>query len=186
MDIFSVLALVGGLATFLYGMHIMGNGLETLAGSKLEQILEKMTSNRLKAATLGLGVTAVIQSSSATTVMVIGLVNSKIIKLHQAIGVILGANIGTTVTAWLLSLTGISSTVLILQFCKPSAFSPILAAIGIVFVMFLKSEKKHQIGIIFIGFALLMFGMETMSDSMAPLKDMPEFGQLMVMFTNPI
>ena len=186
MDIFSVLALVGGLATFLYGMHIMGNGLETLAGSKLEQILEKMTSNRLKAATLGLGVTAVIQSSSATTVMVIGLVNSKIIKLRQAIGVILGANIGTTVTAWLLSLTGISSTVLILQFCKPSAFSPILAATGVIFVMFLKSEKKHQLGIIFIGFAILMFGMETMSDSMAPLKDMPEFGQLMVMFTNPI
>ncbi|MBQ4340044.1 MAG: Na/Pi cotransporter family protein [Firmicutes bacterium] len=186
MDIFSVLALVGGLATFLYGMHIMGNGLETLAGSKLEQILEKMTSNRLKAAALGLGVTAVIQSSSATTVMVIGLVNSKIIKLRQAIGVILGANIGTTVTAWLLSLTGISSTVLILQFCKPSAFSPILAAIGVIFVMFLKSEKKHQLGIIFIGFAILMFGMETMSDSMAPLKDMPEFGQLMVMFTNPI
>ena len=186
MDIFSILSLIGGLAMFLYGMNIMGKGLETLAGSKLEHILEKMTSNRIKAALLGTGVTAVIQSSSATTVMVIGLVNSKIMKLRQAIGVILGAKIGTTVTAWILSLTGISSTMILLQLCKPSSFSPILAAIGIVFVMFLKSERKSQIGIIFIGFAILMFGMDAMSDAMSPLKDMPQFAEIMVMFSNPI
>ncbi|MDO4482146.1 MAG: Na/Pi cotransporter family protein [Bacillota bacterium] len=186
MDIFSILNLIGGLAMFLYGMNVMGKGLETLAGSKLEQILEKMTSNRLKAALLGTGVTAVIQSSSAATVMVIGLVNSKIMKLRQAIGVILGAKIGTTVTAWLLSLTGISSTFILLQLCKPSSFSPVLAAVGIVFLMFMKSERKHHLGIIFIGFAVLMFGMETMSAAMAPLKDMPQFAQIMTMFSNPL
>ena len=186
MDIFSILTLTGGLAMFLYGMNVMGKGLETLAGGKLEQILEKMTSNRLKAALLGTGVTAVIQSSSAATVMVIGLVNSKIMKLRQAIGVILGAKIGTTVTAWLLSLTGISSTFILLQLCKPSSFAPVLAAVGIVFIMFMKSERKHHIGIIFIGFAVLMFGMETMSGAMAPLKDMPQFAEIMTMFSNPL
>lgn len=186
MDIFNLLTLVGGLALFLYGMNVMGKGLETLAGGKLELILEKMTSNRFKAVGLGAAVTAVIQSSSATTVMVIGLVNSKIMKLRQAIGVILGAKIGTTITAWLLSLTGISSTFILLQLCKPSSFSPILAAIGIVFIMFSKSEKKNHLGIIFLGFAVLMFGMEAMGDAMAPLKDMPQFAELMIMFSNPI
>ncbi len=186
MDIFSIFTLIGGLAFFLYGMNIMGKGLETLAGSKLEMILERMTSSRIKAAALGVGVTSVIQSSSATTVMVIGLVNSKIMKLRQAIGVILGAKIGTTVTAWLLSLTGISSAFFLLQLCKPSSFSPILAAIGIIFIMFCKSEKKHHLGIIFIGFALLMFGMETMSGAMEPLKDMPQFANILVMFSNPV
>ncbi len=186
MDIFSIFTLIGGLAFFLYGMNIMGKGLETLAGGKLEMILERMTSSRIKAAALGVGVTSVIQSSSATTVMVIGLVNSKIMKLRQAIGVILGAKIGTTVTAWLLSLTGISSAFFVLQLCKPSSFSPILAAIGIIFIMFCKSERKHHLGIIFIGFALLMFGMETMSGAMEPLKDMPQFADILLMFSNPV
>ena len=186
MDFFNLLTMIGGLALFLYGMNTMGNGLETMAGGKLEQILEKMTSSSIKAVLLGAGVTATIQSSSATTVMVIGFVNSGIMKLRQAIGVIYGAKIGTTITAWLLSLTGISSDNFFVRLFKPSSFSPVLAAIGIYFVLFSKKEKKKNIGVIFLGFAILMFGMESMSDAMRPLADMPEFRSMLTLFSNPI
>lgn len=186
MDFFGLLTMVGGLALFLYGMDTMGNALSKLAGGRLEQILEKATNNKLKAVLLGTGVTAVIQSSSATTVMVVGFVNSGIIKLTQAVGIIMGANIGTTVTSWLLSLAGIESESFILQLLKPSSFSPVLAMIGIVLIMFVKSEKKKDIGTIMIGFALLMFGMETMSGAVKPLADVPEFTSLFTAFQNPI
>jgi len=186
MDFFTILTMIGGLAMFLYGMNVMGGGLEKMAGGKLEQILEKMTSNNLKAVGLGTVVTAVIQSSSATTVMVIGFVNSGIMKLKQAIGVIYGAKIGTTITAWILSLAGITGTSFILKLFKPTSFSPILAAVGIYFLMFSKHEKKKNIGIIFLGFAVLMFGMDTMSDAMSPLADMPEFVNILTYFTNPL
>jgi len=166
MDIFDALNMIGGLSLFLYGMHVMGNGLSKMAGGKLEKILEKLTTKRIFAVLLGAGVTAVIQSSSATTVMVVGFVNSGIMKLSQAVGIIMGANIGTTITSWLLSLTGIEGSTIWLKLLKPSSFSPVLAAIGILFVMSGKGEsKKKDLGSIMLGFAILMFGMETMSGS---------------------
>lgn len=186
MDVFGVLAMIGGLALFLYGMNAMGNGLEKLSGGKLEAILEKLTSNTIKAVLLGAGVTAVIQSSSATTVMVVGFVNSGIMKLSQVIGIIMGANVGTTITSWILSLTGIESSNLFIKFLKPSSFTPILAVIGVAFLLFAKSEKKKNIGNILIGFAILMFGMEAMSDAVKPLANVPEFTDILLMFRNPI
>lgn len=162
MDIFNILNMIGGLSLFLYGMSIMGNGLSKVAGGKLETILEKLTTRRILAVLLGAGVTAVIQSSSATTVMVVGFVNSGIMKLSQAVGIIMGANIGTTITSWMLSLTGIEGSTIWLKLLKPSSFSPVLAAIGIILVMSSGGEsKKKDVGGILLGFAILMFGMET-------------------------
>lgn len=186
MDIFSVLSMIGGLAMFLYGMETMGDGLAKTAGGKLEQILEKLTSTPIKGVLLGAAVTAVIQSSSATTVMVVGFVNSGIMKLSQAVGIIMGANVGTTVTSWIVSLAGIESNNILLQFLKPTSFCPILALIGIIFIMFTKDEKKHDIGGILLGFAVLMFGMDTMSNSVKPLADVPEFTGILTMFSNPL
>ena len=186
MNIFSILTLIGGLALFLYGMKAMGDGLTMLSGGRMEQLLEKLTSTRFSGVLLGLAVTAVIQSSSATTVMVVGFVNSGIMKLEQAVGVIMGANIGTTVTSWLLSLTGVSGNAVWIKLLKPSSFSPVLALIGICFLMFSKKEKKHNIGMILMGFAILMFGMETMSDAVAPLADDSRFTSILLMFSNPV
>lgn len=186
MDIFGILTLVGGLALFLYGMSVMGGGLEKLSGGKLEMILERLTSNPIKAVFLGAGVTAVIQSSSATTVMVVGFVNSGIMKLSQAIGIIMGANVGTTVTSWILSLTGIQGESLVIKLLKPSSFSPVLALIGIILYMAGKNDKKKDMGEILLGFAVLMFGMESMSDAVKPLADVPEFTNILTMFRNPI
>ena len=186
MDIFSVLSMIGGLAMFLYGMETMGDGLAKTAGGKLEKILEKPTSTPIKGVLLGAAVTAVIQSSSATTVMVVGFVNSGIMKLSQAVGIIMGANIGTTVTSWIVSLAGIESNNILLQFLKPTSFCPILALIGIIFIMFTKDEKKHDIGGILLGFAVLMFGMDTMSNAVKPLADVPEFTGILTMFSNPL
>ena len=186
MDFFSILTLLGGLALFLYGMNVMGDGLEKVSGGKMEKILETLTSNPLKAVGLGAAVTAVIQSSSATTVMVVGFVNSGIMKLSQAVGVIMGANIGTTITSWILSLSGIQSDNFFIQLFKPTTFSPVLALIGVAFLMFAKSEKKKDIGTIFIGFAVLMFGMESMSGAVKPLADVPEFTGILTKFSNPI
>lgn len=186
MDIFSVLSMIGGLAMFLYGMETMGDGLAKTAGGKLEQILEKLTSTPIKGVLLGAAVTAVIQSSSATTVMVVGFVNSGIMKLSQAVGIIMGANVGTTVTSWIVSLAGIESNNILLQFLKPTSFCPILALIGIIFIMFTKDEKKHDIGGILLGFAVLMFGMDTMSNAVKPLADVPEFTGILTMFSNPL
>lgn len=187
MDIFNFLNMIGGLSLFLYGMSIMGNGLSKMSGGKLETILEKLTTKRIFAVLLGAGVTAVIQSSSATTVMVVGFVNSGIMKLSQAVGIIMGANIGTTITSWMLSLTGIEGSTIWLKLLKPSSFSPVLAAIGIILVMASKSEsKKKDIGGILLGFAILMFGMETMSGAVSGLADNPSFTRLMTAFSNPV
>ena len=187
MDIFSILNMIGGLSLFLYGMSIMGNGLSKMAGGKLENILEKLTTRRIFAVLLGAGVTAVIQSSSATTVMVVGFVNSGIMKLSQAVGIIMGANIGTTITSWMLSLTGIEGNAIWVKMLKPSSFSPILAAIGIILVMSGKGEsKKKDIGGILLGFAILMFGMETMSASVAGLASNESFTNFMTAFKNPV
>lgn len=186
MDIFSLLTLLGGLALFLFGMNTMGDGLEKLSGGKLERTLERMTDNTFKGFLLGAGVTAVIQSSSATTVMVVGFVNSGIMKLAQAIGIIMGANVGTTITAWLLSLTGIEGDSLVLNLLKPSGFAPILAFIGIAFLMFAKNGKKKDVGTILVGFAVLMFGMDMMSGAVKPLADVPEFTSILTMFSNPL
>ena len=186
MDFFSILTMLGGLALFLYGMQVMGDGLAKISGGKLEKILENLTSSKLRAVLLGLGVTAVIQSSSATTVMVVGFVNSGIMKLTQAVGIIMGANIGTTVTAWILSLAGIESNNFFMSILKPSSFAPILALIGIVLLMFTKSSRKKDIGAILVGFAVLMFGMDTMSAAVKPLADVPEFTNLLLAFSNPI
>lgn len=186
MDIFNVLSMIGGLSLFLYGMHVMGDALAKMSGGRLEKILEKLTTNKIMAVLLGAGVTAVIQSSSATTVMVVGFVNSGIMKLKQAVGIIMGANIGTTVTSWLLSLTGIGGDSVFVKLLKPSSFSPVLALIGVIFLIFCKNEKKNNIGTILLGFAVLMFGMETMSDAVAPLADVPQFTNILTMFSNPI
>ena len=186
MDFFSVLALLGGLAIFLYGMNLMGDGLAKVAGGKLERILETLTSSPIRAVLLGMGVTAVIQSSSATTVMVVGFVNSGIMKLSQVVGIIMGANIGTTVTSWILSLTGIQSDNFIIRLFKPTSFSPILALIGVILIMFTKSQKKKDIGTIFVGFAILMYGMNAMSGAVEPLAEVPEFTGLLVKFSNPL
>lgn len=186
MDIFSILSLIGGLALFLFGMDLMGDGLKKLAGGKLESILARLTANRFLGFLLGFIVTAVIQSSSATTVMLVGFVNSGIMKLGQTISIIMGANIGTTVTAWLLSLTGIEGSTVFLKLLKPESFTPILAVIGVIMTMMAKTDKKKDIGTIFIGFAVLMFGMEAMSDSVSALRDNESFTNILTMFSNPI
>ena len=186
MDFFSVLTLLGGLAMFLYGMNVMGDGLEKVSGGKLEKILENLTSSPVKAVLLGAAVTGVIQSSSATTVMVVGFVISGIMQLSQAVGVIMGANIGTTVTSWILSLAGIQSSNFFIQLLKPTSFAPVLALIGVVFLMFLKDAKKKDIGTILIGFSVLMFGMETMSGAVKPLAEVPEFTGILLKFSIPV
>ena len=186
MNLFDVLTLVGGLSLFLFGMNLMGSYLEKSAGSSLKMLLSKLTSRKFLGFLTGMGVTAVIQSSSATTVMVVGFVNSGLLSLRQAIGVIMGANVGTTVTAWILSLTGLESGNFFVQLLKPSSFTPVLALIGIILTMVSKKERKKDIGMILLGFAVLMFGMETMSGAVAGLKEIPEFQNLLLMFTNPI
>lgn len=186
MDFFSILTLLGGLAMFLYGMQVMGDGLEKLSGGKLEKILENLSSNRIKAVLVGAAVTAVIQSSSATTVMVVGFVNSGIMHLSQAVGFIMGANIGTTITAWILSLAGIESSNFFVKLLNPSSFSPILALIGVIFIVFIHDEKKKDIGNIMVGFAVLMFGMNTMSGAVKPLAQVPEFTNILLKFSNPV
>ncbi len=186
MDVFDVLTLIGGLCLFLFGMNLMGDALERSAGSKLEHMIGKLTTGKFAGLMTGLGVTAVIQSSSATTVMVVGFVNSKLMTLKQAIHVIMGANIGTTVTAWILSLSGISGSNIFLKLLKPTSFTPVLALVGIIFAMFTKSNKKKDIGVILLGFATLMFGMDTMSDAVSGLRDIPQFQEMFIMFKNPI
>ena len=186
MDIFNILTLIGGLCLFLFGMNLMGDALERSAGSKLEIMIGRLTSGKITGLLTGLGVTAIIQSSSATTVMVVGFVNSKLMTLKQAIHVIMGANVGTTVTAWILSLSGISGSNLFLKLLKPSSFTPVLALIGIILVMFTKSNKKKDIGVVLLGFATLMFGMETMTDAVSGLKNIPAFQEMFIMFKNPI
>ncbi|MBO5797062.1 MAG: Na/Pi cotransporter family protein [Clostridia bacterium] len=186
MDIFDALTLIGGLCLFLFGMNLMGSALERSAGSKLEIMIGKLTTGKLAGLLTGLGVTAVIQSSSATTVMVVGFVNSRLMTLKQAIHVIMGANIGTTVTAWILSLSGISGDSVFIQLLKPSSFTPILALIGIVLFMFTKSNKKKDIGTVLLGFATLMFGMDAMTGAVSGLRDIPAFQELFLAFQNPI
>ncbi|MBQ2756099.1 MAG: Na/Pi cotransporter family protein, partial [Oscillospiraceae bacterium] len=186
MDLFAILALVGGLALFLYGMTLMSSSLEKVSGNRLEHILGRITNNKFKAAGLGMTITAIIQSSSATTVMLVGFVSAGIMQLSQAIGVIMGANVGTTVTAWVLSLTGIESDNLILTLLKPDSFCPVLALIGVVMVMMSKKGKKKDIGAILLGFAILMTGMSMMSDAVKPLSSDPGFTKLLTMFSNPL
>ncbi len=186
MDIFSVFQMAGGLALFLYGMHVMGDGLEKQAGGKLKTVLEKLTANPIKGFLLGAAVTAVIQSSSATTVMVVGFVNAGIMKLSQAIGIIMGANVGTTITSWILSLTGLQGDSFWIQLLKPTSFSPIIAFLGILLIMFFKKESKKDLGSTLVGFAVLMFGMEQMSSAVEPLADVPEFTNILLIFSNPL
>ena len=186
MDFFDILTMIGGLCLFLFGMNVMGESLERRAGDSLRTLLGKLTTNRMLGFLTGLAVTAVIQSSSATTVMVVGFVNSGLLTLGQAINVIMGANVGTTVTAWILSLGGIEGDSFFLQLLKPTSFSPILALIGIVYYMFIKDSKKKDTGLILLGFATLMFGMDTMSSAVSGLKNVPQFQQLFIMFQNPI
>lgn len=185
MDIFGVLTMIGGLVLFLFGMNVMGDGLEKLSGGTLEKVLEKLTSKKIMAVLLGAAVTAVIQSSSATTVMVVGFVNSGIMKLNQAVGIIMGANIGTTVTSWILSLSGIEGDSIFIQMLKPTSFAPILAVVGIIMYMSAKNDKRKDVGLILLGFTVLMYGMTTMSDAVAPLADVPEFTQILTLFSNP-
>ena len=186
MDIFDVLTMIGGLSLFLFGMNIMGEALERAAGNSLRSLLGKLTTNRMLGFLTGMAVTAVIQSSSATTVMVVGFVNSGLLSLGQAINVIMGANVGTTVTSWILSLSGIESGNLFVQLLKPTSFTPVLALIGIVYYMFIKDNSKKDIGLILLGFATLMFGMDTMSGAVNGLKNVPQFQQLFLLFTNPV
>ncbi|MDE6389095.1 MAG: Na/Pi cotransporter family protein [Lachnospiraceae bacterium] len=186
MDFFDVLTMIGGLALFLYGMHILGEGLSKASGGRMERILEKLTDSKLRAVLLGAGVTAVIQSSSATTVMVVGFVNSGIMKLTQAIGVIMGANVGTTITSWILSLTGIESGNFFVQMLKPTSFSQIFALVGVILLLFSKKDKHKNAATILIGFAILMFGMDTMSAAVKPLADVPEFTNILLLFSSPI
>ncbi len=186
MDIFSVLTMLGGLALFLFGMSSMGDSLEKASSGKLESLLDKLTSSKFKAVALGAAVTAIIQSSSATTVTVVGFVNSGVMKLGQAIPIIMGSNIGTTITSWILSLAGIESSNLFMQLLKPTSFSPMLAIVGAGMNMFAKSDKKKTVGTIFLGFAVMMYGMDMMSDAMSPLADDPSFQQILTMFENPI
>ena len=185
MDIFDILTMIGGLSLFLFGMNLMGESLERAAGNSLRALLGKLTSNRMLGFLTGMAVTAVIQSSSATTVMVVGFVNSGLLTLAQAINVIMGANVGTTVTAWVLSLSGIEGNSLFIQLLKPTSFTPILALIGIVYYMFIKDAKKKDIGMILLGFAVLMFGMDTMSGAVKGLRDEEWFTSLFLLFTNP-
>lgn len=186
MDIFHIFEMIGGLSLFLFGMSIMGQALERKAGGKLGTFLQKLTIGKTTGFLTGLGVTALIQSSSAATVMVVGFVNSGLMTLKQAIHVIMGANVGTTITAWILSLAGIESSNFFVKLCKPSSFTPILAMIGIIFYLFTKNNKKKDTGLILLGFATLMFGMETMADAVSTLKDVPEFQELFLLFKNPI
>ena len=186
MDLFDGLTMIGGLCLFLFGMAIMGEALERRAGNALRGILGKLTTKKSAGFLTGLGVTAVIQSSSATTVMVVGFVNSGLLALSQAINVIMGANVGTTVTAWVLSLSGIEGDNIFVQLLKPTSFTPVLALIGVIYYMFVKDSKKKDTGLILLGFATLMFGMDTMSDAVSGLKNIPEFQSLFVTFTNPI
>ena len=186
MDIFNFLTMIGGLCLFLFGMNLMGQALERRAGGKLRELLGKMTGKVMAGFLTGLGVTAIIQSSSATTVMVVGFVNSGLMTLRQAINVIMGANVGTTVTAWLLSLGGIDSGSGWVNLLKPSSFTPVLALIGIVLYLFCKKAKQKDTGTILLGFATLMFGMETMSSAVAGLKDVPAFTNLFLAFKNPV
>ena len=186
MDIFNVLTMIGGLCLFLFGMEIMGQALERRAGSKLRSVLSRLTTGKFIGLLTGLGITAIIQSSSATTVMVVGFVNSGLMTLKQAINVIMGANVGTTVTAWILSFAGVQSDNFFIRLLKPTSFTPILALIGIVLYMFCKSSKKKDTGMILLGFAVLMFGMETMSDAVKGLGEVPAFQSLFVLFKNPI
>lgn len=185
MDVFSIFTLLGGLAFFLYGMNVMSNGLEKMTGGKLEKTLKMMTSNPIKSLLLGAGITIAIQSSSAMTVMLVGFVNSGIMELGQTIGIIMGSNVGTTLTAWVLSLAGVESGNFFIRLLKPSAFAPIVALIGIILIMVSKNTKKKDIGTIMLGFSVLMSGMSAMSDAMSPLADMPEFANLLVAFKNP-
>lgn len=186
MDIFDLLSLLGGLSLFLFGMSVMGQALERRAGGQLRALLEKLTTGKLAGLLTGIGVTAVIQSSSATTVMVVGFVNSGIMTLKQAVNIIMGANIGTTVTAWILSLAGIESGNLLVRLLKPSAFTPVLAFIGIICYMFAKDAKKRDTGTILLGFATLMFGMEAMAEAVSGLRDVPAFQQMFILFKNPV
>ena len=186
MDVFGILTLIGGLALFLFGMQVLGDGLEKQAGGKLQSILGKLTSNPFKGLALGAVVTAIIQSSSATTVMVVGFVNSGIMTLKQAIGIIMGANIGTTITAWILSLSGLEGDSVFITLLKPSSFSPVFAIVGIALMMFAKKPNKKDIGTILVGFAVLMFGMDTMSEAVKPLANVPEFTNILTIFSNPI
>ena len=186
MNIFNILNLIGGLSLFLFGMTLMGQALERRAGNRLKSLLEKLTTNKFMGFLTGLGVTAVIQSSSATTVMVVSFVNSGLMTLRQAINVIMGANVGTTVTAWILSLSGISSKNIFVSLLKPISFTPILALIGIILFMFVKDSKKNDTGMVLLGFATLMYGMENMSGAVSGLRDLPEFQKLFLMFTNPV
>lgn len=186
MDIFAIITLLGGLAFFLYGMNVMSQGLERMAGGKLESILKRMTDSKIKALLLGAVVTGAIQSSSAVTVILVGLVNSGIMQFGQTVGVIMGANVGTTITAWFLSMIGIEGDNIFIQLLKPANFSLIFALVGILLIMASKSNKKKDIGSILIGFAVLMFGMELMSGAVEPLKDMPGFTSILTMFENPL
>ncbi len=186
MDIFSVFTLCGGLAFFLFGMNIMSNSLEKMAGGKLERTLKRMTSNPMKSLLLGAGITIAIQSSSAMTVMLVGLVNSGVMELGQTVGVIMGSNIGTTLTAWILSLSGIESDNVWVNLIKPESFSPLVALVGILLIMISKKQKRRDIGRIFMGFSILMYGMELMAASVSPLKDMPEFATILTAFNNPM
>ena len=186
MDIFSVFTLCGGLAFFLYGMTTMSKSLEKMAGGKLERILKRMTSNPLKSLLLGTGITVAIQSSSAVTVMLVGLVNSGVMELSQTIGVIMGSNIGTTTTAWILSLTGIESDNVFVNMLKPESFSPLLAMAGVILIMGSKKQKRRDIGRVMVGFAILMYGMDLMKDAVEPLSEVPAFTQLLTAFQNPL
>ena len=186
MDLFDVLSLLGGLALFLFGMQLMGDALEKKAGGRLKGILQRMTNSTFKGFLLGMLVTCVIQSSSATTVMVVGFVNSGIMKLKQAISIIMGANIGTTITAWILSLSGVSGDAWYIEIFKPTSFVPILALIGIIFFVFIKDNRKKDLGLILLGFSILMTGMQAMSDSVEGLKDVPAFANILTLFSNPV
>lgn len=186
MNIFSIFLMAGGLVLFLSGMHFMGTNLSRLSGGRLEQILKRLTSSPLRAVFLGACVTAVIQSSSAATVMVVGFVNSGIMTLHQAVGIIMGANIGTTITSWILSLAGMESGNFFVRMLRPDSFAPVLGVLGICLYLFSKKGKKKNVGGILLGFAVLMTGMEAMSGAAAPLKDIPAFSNLFLMFSNPV
>ena len=186
MNIFNIISLCGGLAFFLYGMHIMSSGLNKLTGGKLELTLKKMTSNPLNSLLLGAGITIAIQSSSAMTVMLVGLVNSGVMQLSQTVGVIMGSNIGTTLTAWILALAGIESDTFVLQLLKPENFAPIFALVGVIMIMGSSKPRRRDLGVILVGFAILMYGMELMTNSVSPLADMPQFSSILTAFSNPI
>lgn len=186
MDFFDFLTMAGGLALFLYGMNMLGEGLAKFSGGRFERVLERLTGNPFKAVLLGAGVTAVIQSSSATTVMVVGFVNSGIMSLRQAVGVIMGANVGTTVTSWILGLTGIDSASFLVRLCKPASFSPILAVTGVGLLLFSRRDRLKNVAVILVGFGILMFGMDTMSNAVKPLAQVPEFTGILTRFSNPV